>query len=374
MPEAKFVLKEPKSKEPTLIFLLYHFNGNKVKHSTGEKIHPKFWNKTKQRVKLTREFPNGEKVNEILDNLAKAASAGYKDLLNNKKAPTPSKLKIELNKVLFKEEFAVKKGFLQFVEELIENSNRMLNTKKQWKQTFRKLKEYKNATQTDLDYDTIDLDFYNNFIHFLSKEGYTKNSIGGFIKNVKIFMNEAVDRKLTTNLEYRNRKFKVLEEQVDKIYLSEEELKTIHDLDFSNNPRLDKVKDLFLVACYTGLRFADLTQLKKENLIKNATQIKMKTQKTGETVIIPIHPYVREILAKYEGNLPNVITNQKMNDYLKEISKDAELNNSIKIEITRGGKLQNETFKKHQLVSTHTQQGVHLLQMHLGETSLLFQL
>src|SRR5450755_3190620 len=110
MPEAKFVLKEPKSKEPTLIFLLYHFNGNKVKHSTGEKIRPKFWNPTKQRAKITREFANAEKLNELLDNLAKAASAGYKDLLNNKKAPTPSKLKIELNKVLFKKEFAVKKG------------------------------------------------------------------------------------------------------------------------------------------------------------------------------------------------------------------------------------------------------------------------
>jgi hypothetical protein len=68
------------------------------------------------------------------------------------------------------------------------------------------------------------LDFYSSFIQFLSKEGYTKNSVGGVIKNVKIFMNEAVGRKLVTNLEYRNRKFKVLEEQVEKIYLPKKNL------------------------------------------------------------------------------------------------------------------------------------------------------
>jgi integrase len=267
--------------------------------------------------------------------------------------PTPHKLKDALNKALFKDEYAHKQGLLKFIEELIENGNRKENTQKQWKQTLRKLVEYKAATQKEVDFDTIDLDFYNGFLSFLNREGYSKNSIGGFIKDIKVFMNEAVDRKLTHNLEYRNRKFKVLEEQVDKIYLSQNELLKIFDLDLSNNQRLEKVRDLFVVACYTGLRFSDLIQVQSEN-INAGNQIKIRTEKTGETVVIPIHKFVREILDKYNGSLPRSISNQKMNQYLKEIAEKAGISEAVKIAITKGGKTENQISQKHELVTTHT--------------------
>jgi len=354
MANAKFVLKEPKSKEETLIFLFYRFNGNKLKYSTGQKIKPRFWNPLKQRAKISQEFPQASKLNDLLENLSRSIADAYKDQINRKKAPTAHNLKDEMNKVLFKEEYAHKSGLLKFIEELIAHSNRKPNTLKQWRQTLRKLVEFKRYSKTEVDYDTITLDFYNKFVQFLTGEGYTKNTIGCFIKNLKIFMNEAVERQLTTNLEYRNKKFKVIEEQVDKIYLSQNDLKTIYDLDFSNNPRLDKVRDLFIIACYTGLRFSDLVQVNRENIINGGKQIRVRTEKTGEIVIIPIHKYIKEILVKYNGNLPQVISNQKMNQYLKEIAEQAELDNTIKIGITRGGKLEHDVFKKSALVSTHT--------------------
>ena len=139
--------------------------------------------------------------------------------------------------------------------------------------------EYKMSTGKEVDFDTIDLDFYSGFISFLTKEGYVKNTIGGFIKNVKIFMNEAVERKLTKNLEYRNLKFKVMEEQVDKIYLSEKELLRIYDLNLVQNPRLEKMRDLFLIACHSGLRLSDLIQVKKEKIINEGRQIKVRKEK-----------------------------------------------------------------------------------------------
>jgi integrase len=354
MAEVKFVLKEPKSKEPTLIYLLLRFNNQRTKYSTSEKIKPKFWNFEKQRAKETRAFPQYASLNTKLNNLTNAAKNAHRDLVNEKKIPTPHKIKDALNKEILKEEYAQKKGLLKFIEELIQDSNRKSSTKTQWKQTFRKLLEYKSATNKEIDFDTIDLDFYNSFINFLSKEGYAKNTIGGFIKNVKIFMNEAVDRKLTSNLEYRNRKFKVLEEQVDKIYLSEKELFKIYELDLSKNPRLEKVRDLFIIACYTGLRFSDLIQVRNDNIVNEGRQIKIRTEKTSEIVIIPIHKFVKQILKKYKGLLPAAISNQKMNDYLKEISQLAEINSIVKTAITRGGKTEHELNKKFDLVTTHT--------------------
>jgi Site-specific recombinase XerD len=354
MPEVKFVLKEPKGKDETLIYLLFRFNNQKLKYSISEKVKPKFWNFEKQRAKETRAFPQYSSLNTKLDNLTNTAKSSFRDLVSHKKIPTTHRIKDALNQEIYKAEYAQKKGLLKFIEELILDSSRKRNTKNQWKQTFRKLIEYKRVTNKEVDFDSMDLDFYNHFVNFLTSQGYAKNTIGGFIKNIKIFMNEAVERKLTINLEYRNRKFKVLEEQVDKIYLSEQELRKIYDLDLRTNQRLDKMRDLFLTACYTGLRFSDLIQVRKENVINEGKQIKVRTEKTGEIVILPIHKFVKEILSKYHGSLPAAISNQKMNDYLKEISVLAGIDNTIKTSITRGGKTQSEVCKKSDLVTTHT--------------------
>ncbi len=105
---------------------------------------------------------------------------------------------------------------------------------------------------------------------------------------------------------------------------------------------------------YTGLRFSDLIQVRKENIINDGKQIKVRTEKTGEIVIVPIHKFVKEIISKYDGSLPAAISNQKMNDFLKEISKLAELFTNVKTAITRGGKTQYEINQKFELVSTHT--------------------
>lgn len=354
MAEAKFVLKEPESKEPTLIYLLFSFSGQRLKYSTGQKISPKFWNPEKQRAKESRLFPEYESINTLLDKLATGVKVTYRTLITNEITPTVFRLKDELNKSLFKEEYAPKLGFLQFAEELIQTSNRKPNTLRQWKQTLRKLKEYRKSTQKEVEFDTINLEFYNSFIAFLTREGYTKNSIGGFIKNVKVFMNEAVDRGLTKNFEYRNRKFKVFEEQVDKIYLSLDELKKLYALDLSQSSKYEKVRDLFLIACYTGLRFSDLIQVKPENIENGGTRIRIRTEKTGEIVVIPLHPIVLSIFEKYGGKLPPVISNQKMNAYLKEIGKMAEILETTQISITRGGKTEKMVNKKYELITTHT--------------------
>ena len=355
MAEATFVLKEPNGKEPTLIYLFYRFNNQRLKYSTSEKIKPKFWNAEKQRAKETRSFPTYASLNNTLDNLARAVKEAHRDLINTNRTPTPFKLKDYLDKSLFKEEYGQKTNFLKFVKELIDESNRKLNTLNQWKQTLRKLQEYKLSTKKEVDFDTIDMDFYNSFIKFLTNQGYTKNTIGGFIKNVKIFMNEAVDRNLTKNMEYRNRKFKILEEQVDKIYLSQKELITIFEMKLSGTyQKYERVRDLFIVGCYTGLRFSDLIQVRSENIINNGSQIKIRTEKTSEIVIIPLHRLVKSIISKYHGNLPSVISNQKMNDYLKEIGKLAEINEPVQISITRGGTTAKEMFKEYELITTHT--------------------
>ena len=133
-----------------------------------------------------------------------------------------------------------------------------------------------------------------------------------------------------------------------------EELEKFEKLDLSASPRLEKVRDLFLIGCYTGLRFSDFTQIKPENIITEKSIIQVRTQKTGERVSIPLHRTVKKILAKYDNFLPKAYTNQVMNRYLKDVASLAGLKETVETTITRAGKVEKTPSKKFDLVSTHT--------------------
>ena len=124
-------------------------------------------------------------------------------------------------------------------------------------------------------------------------------------------MSEAVDRNLTSNLQFKNKRFKNVEEVSESIYLTVTEIESIYELDLSNNSRLDKVRDLFIIGCFTGLRFSDLIQLRQENIINDGNLARIRTQKTGEIVVIPLNKHVKQILTKYNGKIPDSISNQK---------------------------------------------------------------
>lgn len=355
MAQAKFTLKEPKGKEDTLIYLFYNFNNQRLKYSFGQKINPKFWNFEKQRVKETKSFPEYSEFNSMLNSIETTINNIYRKLVNDEIVPTPSVLREALDNTLSgKKDIQKQISFFSFIESLISNSTKMRGTIIHYKQTFRVLKEYCSSVGKDTSFEDINLDFYESFVNYLYTRGYADNTIGGYIKHIKVFMNEAIERKLTNNTEFRSRRFKRTQEITDKIYLNLEEVNRLYQLDLSKDTKLEKVRDLFIVGCFTGLRFSDLTQITANNFINNKTQLKLKTEKTGEFVVIPLHKTVNEIVRKYNNEIPNVISNQKMNDYLKEIAKLAKLNEKISISMTKGGVKQSEVFEKWQLVTVHT--------------------
>jgi integrase len=353
MPSTTFVLKEPNQASPTLVYLIFRFNGSRLKYSTGQKIAAKFWNAERQRAKETRQLHGYAEFNSLLSNLENIVQNNYRRLLNDKIVPTPDLLRSSLDQFL-KKDTGRTKDLISFAEYLVANTDRTKGTKKQLGQAIRNLKEFKQESKRSLHFDSIDLEFYDQFVDFLIKKNYAKNTMGTLIKNVKVFMNEAVDRKLTANLQFKNKRFKSIEEPSESIYLAEAELKKLYDLDLSKSARLDKVRDLFIIGCYTGLRFSDLSQLRLENINELGNMVKVRTQKTDEVVIIPLNRYIKKILAKYEGNPPQAYTNQKMNEYLKELGQLGEIGEDIIVTITKGGIRQIETYKKWQLITTHT--------------------
>ena len=171
-------------------------------------------------------------------------------------------------------------------------------------------------------------------------------------------MNEAAERKLHTNFEYRYKSFSTPKKEVESIYLNNDEIETIVKLDLSKNQRLEKVRDLFVVGCYTGLRYSDLTTIIAENVSNDERFFKIKTIKTEEYVEIPIHAQVKRIMEKYKGitpnSLPEAISNPKMNKYLKEIGIKAKLDESVSYIENKGNKRIQMKAPKHDLITCHT--------------------
>ncbi|QXP60590.1 site-specific integrase [Olleya sp. HaHaR_3_96] len=370
MAKAKFILKEPSAKEETLIYLVYNYQYKRFKYSTGEKINPKFWNATSQRVKATKQFKEYPEFNSRLDKIENGINNTFRKLLNDGIQPSNNLLKEELENELSDNLVKPKKiTFFEFITNYIEESklNKSTGTIKVYNTTFKYLKTYAKKYKP-IDFETISLEFYNQYLGYLKLENnLSSNTVGKHIKTIKSFLNEATERGINKNLEFRNKRFKTLREEADTIYLNIEELEKIEKLNLKANPRLEKVRDLFLIGCYTGLRFSDFTEINPENIVSNNTVIQVRTKKTGQRVSIPLHKTVRKILEKYKNTLPKAYTNQTMNEYLKEVVSLAGIKELIETTITKGGKVEKNVLPKFKLVSTHTARRSFATNLYLAE-------
>jgi integrase len=112
------------------------------------------------------------------------------------------------------------------------------------------------------------------------------------------------------------------------------------------------VRDLLIVGCWTGVRFSDISQITPDAIEDYIIYIKQS--KTGGKVAIPVHDYVKAILDKYDGSLPPSISNQRFNEYLKEVVKKAKVKDIVHKAITKGGVTRSKSYSKWELVTTHT--------------------
>ncbi|MDR1372565.1 MAG: site-specific integrase [Dysgonamonadaceae bacterium] len=224
-------------------------------------------------------------------------------------------------------------------------------TIKQYKVFYEHIKEFaKISLRDDFEFSEIDLKFYSDYVVFLQGKNYTSNNVGKNIKTLKTILNAAAFEGCHINPALS--KFKVFKEDIDNISLNEDDLQKLKELDLSKYPHLDKVRDLFLLLAWTGCRFSDLGKIAKTD-IKDGF-ITFRQQKTNNKVVIPLHPVVLEVLEKYNYDLPEQISNQKFNAYIKEAARMAGINSRETMTRTEGGKLVTTHFEKWEQVSSHT--------------------
>ncbi len=350
-PVPKEISKAAVKDHKRLIYLQFKYSRNKLFFSFGQRITTNSWNPSKQRVKNNSQTTEDGQylLNDLLENLKRECERTFKAELKNG-IPSPLTLKKHLQAYMDRNKPKQEKPSLfKLIDRFINGEIRDAKGKKKttatimsYKVALNHLKAFQLHSKLPVDFETIDLNFYHKYLSFLEKpihvksgefeykrkEGLSPNSVGNQIKVLKTFLNEAIDQKLTDNVEFRMKKFVKPSEQTDSIYLTEKEVLHLYRFDLSHNKRLEQVRDLFVFGCFVGLRYSDYSTVKPENIVQvdDDYVIKMITQKTGERVVIPCNPIVLDIFKKYEQNpnrLPITVSNQKFNDYIKEACKEA---------------------------------------------------
>ena len=343
------------------IYIRYRF-GRKVdiRKAIGFKSKPEDWNGEKQEVKNRIHIKNRAKINNLIKTLIRRIEDFEDNLLQNGKQPDQKY--VERNfKTFFgsNDDKSIPKNLFDFIDALQKRpdikKSKASGTLKNYLITENILKRFNNEVYK-IDFDNIDIDFYNDFIDWCEKQNLTRNYIGKLIQTFKFFLNTATIEKINTNLEFKNPRFKVIREEVDNIYLTLKELNKIYKLNLSKHPKLDQARDLFLIGAYTGLRVSDFNYLNEENIYEHngETFLKINTKKTTKKIVIPLRPEAKEILKKHSNKPPKRMPDQQINYKIKEVCENAGIDELASITRTIGGQKITKKGYKFDLVKTHT--------------------
>lgn len=194
------------------------------------------------------------------------------------------------------------------------------------------------------------------FSNWLEEDDYNSATIERNIGRLKFFLNRASEMSLKVS-QVRNQRIYIDKEssEVESVYLNEEEIQKIYNLDLSHDFELDNARDNLVISCFSGLRVSDLmTGLKTDNIKEGF--ISVKTKKTKTFVTIPVHFYCESILRKRFGQLPKKTTTFEYNRLIRIVCQLAEIDNQILAKVWNSDKKRKEIkyVKKYEAIGSHT--------------------
>ena len=210
---------------------------------------------------------------------------------------------------------------------------------------------------------------YRGWSNNLAKP-YSSSTIGAQLSIMKTWLSDAEGKGFVTNKAFHKWQTKSRhdDEESDAIYLNEEEINKIYNLDLQSEEvkqkvaknidikKLDEIRDLFIIGCKTGLRFSDWGLNLRHAIVVEGDIMKVFNQKTQKDVLIPLTPTLNEIIAKYGGfdKLPIPPIESTAIHRIQVLGKLAGLDDNIAINIKRGNSTIPKTVKKYEMIVTHT--------------------
>jgi site-specific recombinase XerD len=345
----QFVIRLPKQQknDQATVFARISVKGRRCETSLKKKVNPQNWDDAKGKARGTKD--EIRKLNEHIERVHTIIADGYHQLIQQKKVITVDAVKSLFLGTDQNEITLIKLGEYHNTEmkdKLADGTMKNYYTTQKYITKFLKEKYHRaDITLAELNYKFI-LDFESYLSKHQPKDHQKPLHNNGIMKHIERLC-KMVNMAITMDWLVKDpfAKYKQHFDKVERFYLTKEELSAIENKKFSIE-RLQTVKDLFLFSCYTGLAYIDTMNLTAGNIVKGIDGndwLITSRQKTDTDVRIPLLPQAEELIKKYHnhpkavnyGTLFPVISNQKMNAYLKEIADLCNINKAITFHIAR---------------------------------------
>ena len=348
-----------------------NFASQRIEFTTGYRIDVAKWDGDKQRVKNGCTNKLKQSASEI-----NAALLGYYTELQEifkrfevaEIMPSPAEVKEAFNnrhgqnektELASTDMFNVPSNFYEAFDDFVRVCGRQNDWTHSTFEKFAAVKNHLKNFRSELSFDFFDEEGLTEYVQYLREVREMRNStIGKQLSFLKWFLRWSFKQGMHSNNAYDTFKPKLKDTQKKIIFLTWEELNRLREFKIPPTKQaLERVRDVFLFQCFTGLRYSDVFNLRRSDI--KGDHIEVTTVKTSDSLIIELNDHSRAILEKYKDvefendrALP-VITNQKMNDYLKELAELAEINEPVRQTYYKGNERIDEVTPKYALLGTH---------------------
>jgi integrase len=354
-----FKLKEPNSEKETLILFTCSFKeeNKKFVYSTGESIFPKHWDKESKFpfVSGTKKGKTAETIKQQLNrfsDLLIETDSLYKRIDEVLTSMTLKKVFDEEFKKTVTGKNVFFDAFDEFMAEKKKGQAWAKATIKRYDNIKNILKNFEETKKYKLTYSRINKTFHNEFTSYCM--GDLKHINNTYARNLtlfKSFMYWSFEKKYTFNNDFVGFK-KVPKVITNQIALTIDDLNKLMQHKFKTES-LERVRDVFVFACVTGMRFGELSLISRSNVSEKYITLKEDKDETKEAREIPLTSLSRYILLKYDYKLP-LIANQKQNKYIKDCFQEMEYTNKVQKITTKGKENIKEDMFFYDRISTHT--------------------
>jgi integrase len=354
-------------KQTSNIMISISFEGIRIQLSIGISIENKYWDFKKSKIKS--QYQNSFALNRKLDFIKSEIEEFY----FKRKAVNEDVTKVQIKEVFYntigietnsetddkqKNDITFFEGIEKIYNDKKQSGNYSPFTIKKDKTCLNHLESFFRKKHKKYNWEEINTDFFEEFSNFLiHKQGLTNSSAIKILVILKTMLNLATDKGYNNDYSFVKafaevkKKIKVSNEDYI-VALNEKEFELLQDYK-PDTKKLEKVKDLFILQIYLGVRISDLKSISLDNIDKSNNLIHIYQKKTKDYLSIPIHAKIQRILDKYLKGLP-AISDQKYNEYIKELCKKAGINQRLIKQKMYGNKIVEEVYPKWKLISSHT--------------------
>ena len=344
-----------------------NFASKRIEFTTGYRIDAAKWDSDKQRVRngcTNKLKQSASEINASLLGYYTEVQEIFKKFEVEEIMPTPEQIKEAFNALHkpieeVKQRKSTPNAFYKVFDDFVEDCGRQNNWTDSTFEKFAAVKNHLTNFREGLTFEFFDERGLNDYVGYLRDVKEMRNTtISKQLSFLKWFLRWAFKKGVHLNNAYDNYKPKLKSTQKKIIFLTWDELNRFREFEIpANKQALERVRDVFLFQCFTGLRYSDVFNLRRSDI--KGDHIEVTTVKTSDSLIIELNNHSKAILDKYkdvafeDDKVLPVITNQKMNDYLKELAEMAGIDEPIRQTYYKGNERIDEVTPKYALLGTH---------------------